>query len=307
MAEQRNKEKNSAVVARTALWVLVLCLFSSTATSIIMLRTQEGFGASDFPAVFTWTLFFSIGVALSAAVAIPLTSNLPVAIKLVFFAMFGVFLAISVTLATAFAVGPWIGAFSIPLLPSWLVGVVSGLFGGELYFRTRSTLLTGALSSSATVLLILAALLADAEFLQMDPVTVITVQWEPGNGPTTVQDDPPVILLTEEETANLVSLDLGGTFIVKGKSTTGGVGDTRRVVLVMHQQVNKTKELLLPRQGSVIYVQLREEWLTIPPNAPTATNTFRLTPSLTDNGTEVTTLWLDVPGGTSGTSVFTWP
>ena len=113
----------------------IACLLAGASVFILpqvfafaYVRARHGFGEGDLPAFAIWSAFFA-GVILVAAVAVGfarIPRNLPA--RTLVFAALGAVLGIGWTFTVACCLlGPWIGAFSFPVLYLWMGGGAIGL------------------------------------------------------------------------------------------------------------------------------------------------------------------------------------
>lgn len=111
---------------------------------------------------------------------------------------------------------------------------------------------------------------------------VLIVRLLPGPGP--VQDNEKTTGLTKEELELLTAAGLTGT-LEHGIEQTVGTGPPHaRVVVVVRGCIAEPAELRLPDAANVVYVQEKEGWKLLPPDAPTLRATLRLPAQEEDSG-----------------------
>ncbi|GAB3638689.1 hypothetical protein GCM10027422_42790 [Hymenobacter arcticus] len=94
----------------------------------MLLAWQRGFGSGDIGSFFFWTLPLAMGVAAAGPVVLRLLERVPASgrwLLLLGAVLLGAFGWLRVVL---WALGPWGGAFSFPLVYPWLIGVAAQLF-----------------------------------------------------------------------------------------------------------------------------------------------------------------------------------
>ncbi len=84
-----------------------------------------GYGTGDIPAFAFWSLGISMLILFYVAWTSKRTFRRPIPLRIAYFV--GVpFIAFAWTIFVASALGPWMGAFSFPVFPCWLVGSCGG-------------------------------------------------------------------------------------------------------------------------------------------------------------------------------------
>lgn len=84
-----------------------------------------GYGTGDIPAFAFWSFGISTLILFYVAWTTKRTFRRPIPIRIAYF--LGVpFIAFAWTLFVASALGPWMGAFSFPVFPCWLIGACGG-------------------------------------------------------------------------------------------------------------------------------------------------------------------------------------
>lgn len=117
--------KQPVVITLTS---LVVNTGASLAVTGCLLAAQNWFGSGDTPAFLLWTLPLAASVAVGGPVLLSLLRRLPVAVRLLLLAVATVLLTIGWLLLLARLLGPWMGAFSFPIIYPWLAGVAAQLF-----------------------------------------------------------------------------------------------------------------------------------------------------------------------------------
>ena len=112
--------RNSAVLGG------VVAIVGAVGAAVVYLASNAWFGAGDLPAMIFWSLPLGIIIAVTVGV---LSRRLAIARTrwhYVAFVPIGAILGFVWTIAAAFILGGWIGAFSFPVLFCWIFGGVSG-------------------------------------------------------------------------------------------------------------------------------------------------------------------------------------
>jgi hypothetical protein len=121
----------AALVAVAAAWL----------TAAAYVAANRGFGVGDLGAMLLWSLPLGGLVALVARVPARLASRHPWQALLAAYAAavaLGLLVGVLWTVAAASLLGPWIGAFSFPVLACWVLGAVVGLVAAVTAVRTRT-------------------------------------------------------------------------------------------------------------------------------------------------------------------------
>ena len=99
---------------------ILTCLIS---LSLVLYR-QKWFGKGDFSAFIFWTIPFAVALAVSGKTIIYIARSVHFLIRVFLIVLISVILSFSWALCVALFLGPWIGAFSFPLLYLWIAGSI---------------------------------------------------------------------------------------------------------------------------------------------------------------------------------------
>jgi hypothetical protein len=97
---------------------ILTCLIAAT----IVLYRQDWFGTRDTYAFIFWTLPLAIGLAVTGKTIINLFKTNFLLLRLLFIILTAGLLSFGWAYCVALVLGPWIGAFSIPILYLWIAG-----------------------------------------------------------------------------------------------------------------------------------------------------------------------------------------
>jgi hypothetical protein len=88
----------------------------------VVLYLQDWFGKGDIDAFILWTVPFATGLSVAGATIISLFRKRPFLLRLLFIVLMAGLLSLAWIYCMALVLGPWIGAFSIPVLYLWIIG-----------------------------------------------------------------------------------------------------------------------------------------------------------------------------------------
>lgn len=108
---------------------MLTCLVALT----IVLYRQDGFGKSDTYAFLFWTVPLAVGLSATGNILVNLFRTKHFLLRLLFIVLTAGLLSIGWSYCVALVLGPWIGAFSIPVLYLWIGGSIFQLL--FLYWR----------------------------------------------------------------------------------------------------------------------------------------------------------------------------
>ncbi|MCA1615258.1 MAG: hypothetical protein LC800_14375 [Acidobacteria bacterium] len=92
------------------------------AAAYAFIMSNEGFGIGDLWAFGFWNLFFTVFLSLAGLVLLRPFATLPSPVRLTVALLIGVAVGFLWTLVVRFMLGPWLGAFSFPVLYCWVIG-----------------------------------------------------------------------------------------------------------------------------------------------------------------------------------------
>jgi len=152
---------------------------------------------------------------------------------------------------------------------------------------------------SILVICLLKLLVALSLFASCTPVgyeiATISARWTPSPDRLVVND--PLDLLKEDERASLESTVLTGTIDFFAYRDTGG--DSSRVILIFRSPSSNPVRFPIPDGRSVIYLQTKHGWETIPHDFPVIDDRSLLIETVSHNGTDVTEAVIELPAGGS--------
>lgn len=277
------------------------CLIASAVVVTIEIILNGGFGIRDLIPFTFLTLLFTIGIGVvSLALIIPY-AFIPRWLTYLLAVILGIMCSFVWTMTVSILLGPWVRAFSFPILPPWLAGGISGLFASA---GLTSKAKQGNLIIEGLLLIVLSCSIPLLfPLLRQSPnereIRMVQGVWEPGSEPLTFTG------LTEtfkkDEKRYLETLGLTGQIYIGRTGIEGGeVGKKKervRVVLIMYQPIKEPIDLFIPAEGSIMYVQTEDGWKTYPSDVPTLEQAIHLVVSEEDP--TMTEYWIEVPGGVS--------
>jgi hypothetical protein len=119
----------------------LVAIASAWLAAALYVAANRGFGAGDLPAMLLWSLPLGALVALVAGVPARLAARRGVPALLAAHAAavaLGLLVGVLWTASAASLLGPWIGAFSFPVLACWALGAVAGLLSAATAARPRA-------------------------------------------------------------------------------------------------------------------------------------------------------------------------
>jgi len=269
-----------------------VCFITAALMAAVKLIINGGFGKSDIVPFLFWTIPFSVLVGLSREGVGVWLRRYSSVIRYCVAGMLGVLAGIVWTYVVAFFVGPFFGAFSIPVLPCWVVGGISGLLVG-INHASGAVRATDLLLIIVVGVIVLAGqgplrrLVSDSQQVQ-----VIGIRWSPGPEPLSVLGES----LTAADVEQLKAIGLSGK-VEFASSSLFGEGKYRRILIVITNPINELVTLPQPDANQVVYVQTQQGWKTYPPNAPVLSRSIHLTPDPRDPG-RVTRFTVEIANGT---------
>ncbi len=267
--------------------------------ALISAARNEWFGVSDFRPLAFWTIPLALAVGFLNLILFGVYTRQTSTRKYLLAIGVGVGLGIECVFFTVLCLGPWMGAFSVPVLPCWLLGGVAGSLSIALWDeRWKSWFLQIGLVlivGSGIVLVILPAIAAKITHSQTLQLSVL--KWTAPETPLKI--------------GNIAAWDIrpAGVEMLKRNGIKGTLAqwdnlgnfspnrdpDAQMVVLLQ----NRPTEMVLleePDHCLIIYLQEGKTWRKIPADAPMLKSKISLIPSETDPLNQ-TDCWMDISGG----------
>jgi hypothetical protein len=240
-----------------------------------------GAGVNDLWVFLLWTFLFSGCLAAIAVLLRRLYCRCSLSLSYFLAMLLGGASGAVWTYLVAILLGPWIGAFSVPVFACWVAGGASGMIaaaGGCFDMRPRLI----AVESAVIVLIcLITAMGADPLYNALSrnqSLEVVFVKWKPSFQALSSRQLIPEYdkyRLTDSEMFELESVGLTGELTVVGAAKHGS-GKHSCAVIIMQHQITDAVELLQPDRAEVIYLQDGNEWKMYPPDAPTLRRVIRL-------------------------------
>ena len=137
-------------------------------------------------------------------------------------------------------------------------------------------------------------------------IETVLVKWRSGDQRLVVINDEPSGLLgqglTPADLQTLRNLKLKGTLEVVGRGTDGNAKKRVRVIIVMQHQLEQPFKFAVPNLGTVICLQLDQEWKLFPVDYQKSKKTLELVKQTESD----TFLVKDDAGGIRSWTAFTW-
>ncbi|MGH2574422.1 MAG: hypothetical protein ACRDFC_01845, partial [Ignavibacteria bacterium] len=108
--------------ANLFLKAFLTCLITSSVVFFILIFNQGGFGIGDFTAFIFWTTIFSVIIGVIGFLFNIILSGLNKFLQYVLFIIIGFLSGFFWTILIAMMLGPWFGAFSVPVVVCWIAG-----------------------------------------------------------------------------------------------------------------------------------------------------------------------------------------
>jgi hypothetical protein len=138
---------------RSALLVAAVAWLASLAAAVSYLATNNWFGAGDLYGMAIWSLPLVALVAVGARLCGARLNHWPAPVAYPVAVLLGGALGLLTFVVTAFVLGPWIGAFSFPVLFCWVFGGVVSL-GSLVWIGRRQTWPAAVLLALAAVVVL---------------------------------------------------------------------------------------------------------------------------------------------------------
>lgn len=254
----------------------VACVGVSMLTAFTSVAISRGFGARDLLPFLTWTLAFAAIVAPVAQMLVYALVKVPALPRSCLAGVSGIVVGVLWTYAVGQLLGPWLSAFSLPILLCWIAGGASGMILAMLYHEgTRRAALIAVpvilvLSLSAwTLSKSLGGLLSGEQQLEL-----LVIKWHPGPKPLT-STEVQGLAISKNDLERLKTIGLTGEVMYSG-SAKYGEGQSARAIIVTQAPLSEPVNLPQPAGSQVIYVQTESGWNRYPPEARTSQKQMRL-------------------------------
>lgn len=285
-------------------WLLgpLVCLAVSGLFAVGYVLAQGGFGAGDLTAVLVWTVPLALLLGLLARLSRPLWARFHPLLAWLLAAFLGLGAGLIWTLGAAMLIGPWFGAFSVPVLFCWAGGGLSGLVAGSALHVPHGRRHLGALLLPIALFLAAGYPPVTAALTKSEQTQLVFLHHDPGPGQLSVED--PHDRLTPADLDLLRASGLTGQVRVRGTYAFGR-GRVNRALLVMSRQVAGQLDLPQPYRSTVLYIQEEVDFRLHPPDAQTQPYPIRLSVASHDQKQTHVDLWRP-DGSRVGTTGFTW-
>jgi hypothetical protein len=294
-----------------------------TIQNIILYATATGFFTAEMIALFAsgledqiaFLIFTTPWLLIVGASATALTKSTspkhPIILSITLAAIGG-FAGLLYTYLIATMMGPWFGAFGIPVALCWIAGSATAAFTPSALMNLRSTTAIRAMIFCVVISFMLAFCVA--LIAQSGQVTVVVIRHIPGPNPpnldiitnNNIYEASP---LTPEEITQIRQHLNNGEIHMEG-GLTFGPSKPLKVVLVLQEPIHIKQLIQLPASGTVFVIQQTKDWLVTPTPNPSSKYKLELTKRtfLSNGNTKIATDFLiyKPDGGRTGANALTW-
>ena len=267
------------------LWTAAATTISALLAGLVAVALQRGFGSSDLSALAFWSAPLALGTASIAALIGTAIARWSLALRYLISLALGSVSGFLWTLVVATLLGPWFGAFSVPVLACWVVGGVCGMAAGlttgsigSLRFKLIESLVLCALAATGVV-----AYGPFVTWLQHDQaLTVIFLRWSP-SGESLAINTSSRIGMSDEAMATIRSAGLTGR-VEAVSSSVHGRGRPATALVLMQAPLEKPVTVLQPDGEMALYVQSRDTFRVWPEAVRTIDREIEMFPDDQNHG-----------------------
>ena len=275
--------------------------------AVVALVRKDWFGAVDLGGFWFFTGVFSVAVALVGLLAFRLLARLPRWMAYSLGGTLGLVVGYLFALGNRLFLGPWFGAWSIPVTLAWLGG---GLVGMAAAAGTRpSPKLAWGVLEAVGFVSVLAALYIGLPWVVKTAthdqrLTLVYGRLYPG-GSTVEIEDPRGILYAEDKEL-IRRAPLRGRVVVRGSHSRYSVrSPDARVLVFLSGPVSDSVRLPEPYSTDLLYWQDGHEFQHYPQSAETLNRSVELFSDGARSG--VTKFWVEAADGSkSGADMLHW-
>ncbi|MGH9783581.1 MAG: hypothetical protein ACRD88_05295 [Terriglobia bacterium] len=264
---------------RIFLWAAGATFASALLAGAVAVVLQHGFGATDLYPFSLWSASFALVTGLIAPLNAAAIARWPLALKYLASLALGSVLGFTWTMVVAVFLGPWFGAFSLPVLACWILGCTCGLASsltasspGRLKFKLLESLVLGAVVTIGIV--VYGPLVTSLRHDQT--LTVIFLKWSPSSVPFAIESEPRIDI-GREAMAVIRTAGVTGRVEVVGSSVHGR-GRPATALVLMRGPITRGVKVPQPDGGTALYVQNGDSFLLQPPRVTTITREIELFP-----------------------------
>lgn len=281
---------------------LLVCLAVSGLMATIFVVSQGGYGAGDLTAVLIWSTPLAVLLSLVARAFRSLWSRLHPVLAWLLAAVLGLAAGFLWTMAVALLMGPWFGAFSLPVWLCWMGGGLGGLVAASAVHVRNGRRHLGALVLPIALLLLIGYPPVTARITGSEQIQLVFLRHTPGPEALVILDERG--RLTGEERESLIASGLTGQVRLEG-TYTGGRGRVKRALMIMNRQVETALDLPQPYGSTVLYIQEEVGFRLYPPDAPTQPLPIRVKPAESNTNHTLMEVW-QRDGSRVATTGFGW-
>ena len=267
------------------LWTAGATIVSALLAGLVAVALQRGFGASDLSALAFWSAPLALVTASIAAIIGTAIARWSLALKYLIGLALGSVSGFLWTMVVATLLGPWFGAFSLPVLACWVVGGVCGMAAGltavsigSLRFKLVEWLVLCAVAATGVV-----AYGPFVTWLQHDQtLTVIFLKWSPSGEPLAINSSSR-IGISDEAMAVIRAAGVTGR-VELVSSSVHGRGRPAAALVLMQAPLEKVVTVLQPDGGTALYVQSRDTFRVWPEAVTTIDREIEMFPDEQNHG-----------------------
>lgn len=281
------------------------CLLSSELVFLFLVFAQNNFGIGDIFSFTFWSIPYSFFIGIAAILLNSAASRFKAYLQYVICGIAGILAGIIWTFLVAGLLGPWFGAFSVPVIVCWLTGGLSAMLfmSGNAGSRKLQYY-----SAKTTALIILCFVFAYGfkpfiAYVTHDrSVTLVAVKWYTSDS-YSLED--PLNALTPRQIELMKNLGVKGNMKVDQTSSSGS-GDSATLVIILKSPLRKSVKLFQPDAGDIVYLQVRDTaFRYLPSDAKLSDRTIEIYPA--DSLRLTSNYWLELPlGARKGGTFLDW-
>jgi hypothetical protein len=244
-------------------------LFGSSIPALVQLVRRDWFGSGDLTMFAVYTLPFLGCIAGAGILSWHLLRSRSRTLRYSVGLAFGAALGILWTVGNALLLGPWFGAWSIPVPLCWTIGGALGVAAAAGAARNAGP---GSLRVEAAVVVVLAAGVSYGlggvlvGLSQDQHFTLTYARFESSDETLTIHDDRG--LLAPREVELLRSASLRGVVTVLGSHASNtATAPSARMLVVLTHRIEKPLRLPQPYRTTVVFLQQNGGFKRLPGDA----------------------------------------
>jgi hypothetical protein len=297
------KAGRPALVAacRAGLWGAV----GTFVPALVDLAGSDWLGAGDLWALTVWTLPYLLILVVSGVALARMLAQRPAWLGLLTGSTAGAALGVLWTLLNALCVGPWFGAWSVPVLLCWTTGGALGLASAatsQAGRNWRRLTIESVAYLLVAILVLYAHRPAVVRLSSEQHLTLVYGRIHPQRAGPAIDDAR--ALLSAEERQLLARAGIAGSIEILGSHAANTAPrPVARVLVLFDRPVDRVHRVLQPDATTVLYIQAAAGFRRFPPDAKVLERAVELYPS----GPGETRYWIEhAAGSRSGGAGIQW-